>query len=59
MVEAIHFLWVAWRVYRGAKAGSGSYYGAYTRNGVPTITVFVGLGREAWRISVRAGEEFR
>lgn len=50
------FLWIALRAYRVAKI-NGSHYVALTAHGVPQVAVFVGVGREAWRISQRAVEE--
>lgn len=59
MIEALQFMFLAWRTYRSAKVRNRPQYGALTSHGVPEICIFVGLGREAWRISVRACEEFK
>lgn len=59
MIDGLRFLYIAWRAYRGALNGCGSHYCAMTNRGVPEIAVFVGVGREAWRVSVRAVEEFK
>lgn len=56
MTELCRFLWLALVAYRAAKP-SGTHYAAMTRHGVPQICIFVGVGREAWRISQRAVEE--
>lgn len=56
--DFVCFLAIALRAYRGARSGNGSHYAAQTRGGVPRIAVFVGVGREAWRISQRVAEEF-
>jgi hypothetical protein len=52
----LKFLFSAMRAYRLAKR-SGTAYVGVTRNGVPHICIFVGVGREAWRITQRAIEE--
>lgn len=57
MIEAIQFMWTAWKSYRGALR-AGSYYAAVTNAGVPTVCVFCAVGRDAWRVSQRAFEEF-
>ena len=57
MIELLRFLRVALAAYWACKAGGGTYYGAVVRHGVPEVAIFVGVGREAWRISQRAIEE--
>ena len=57
MRETLKFLWLAYRGYKTAKK-HGSSYSAIANHGVPHICIFVGIGREAWRISQRALEEF-
>lgn len=52
------FFFLAWKAYRNA-GDCGSYYAAATREGVPQLAVFVATGREAWRVSIRAVEEFK
>jgi hypothetical protein len=60
MIPLWKFLWLCVRAYRLAESrGTGVAYVAQTHAGVPECTVFVGFGREAWRLSVRAVEEFR
>lgn len=50
-------LWAAHKAYLMAqKTGTG--YVAITQRGVPYIACFLGIGREAWRVSQRAIEEF-
>lgn len=58
MTNMIRFIWLAWQAYKGARRCKNLYYVSLIRNGVPTMSIFVGLGREAWRISKRAIEEF-
>ena len=56
-MTVLRFLQLAYRAYLGAQK-HGTYYCALTtRHGVPKICVFVGVGREAWRVSQRAIEE--
>jgi hypothetical protein len=43
--------------YRMAK-NHGSAYLGITRYGIPQMCIFVGRGREAWRISRKAVEEY-
>ena len=52
---------LAIRAYRMAarNPGGGTAYVGEARHGVHQLSVFVGTGREAWRISQRAIEEFR
>ena len=60
MISRWKFLFLCFRAYRLAESrGTGLAYVAQTRQGVPECTVFVGFGRESWRVSVRAVEEFR
>lgn len=54
----LFFMWAAIRAYRLAKRG-GSSYVAVTNCGVPQIAVFCAIGRDAWRVSQRAIEEFK
>jgi hypothetical protein len=62
MIETLHFLWLSFRAFQGARGGpggSGCYYmGRFGPGGVCNLAIFVGTGREAWRISQRAVEEF-
>lgn len=58
MINLLLFLRTAIRAYRGALKGTGSHYAAITHAGVPQVAVFVGIGREAWRVSQRAIVEF-
>lgn len=53
----LRFLSVAIRAYRRAQR-CDTAYAAYTVAGVPQIAVYVGLGREAWRVSHIAIESF-
>jgi|HubBroStandDraft_6_1064221.scaffolds.fasta_scaffold520579_1 hypothetical protein len=58
MIETLHFLWLAFSTYRAAKKGGGLCYRAWANShGVPVVAVFIGVGREAWRVSQRAIED--
>lgn len=57
MINIIRFIWLAWQAYQGARRCKGLYYASLAKDGVPDIAIFVGLDREAWRISKRAIEE--
>jgi hypothetical protein len=57
-VGVFGFLSVALKAYWNARR-NGSSYSAITHHGVPQCAVFVALGREAWRVSLRAAEEFQ
>lgn len=59
MIATLRFLWVALRAFRMARKTGAPGYSALTLHGVPVMAVFVGLDREAWRISQRAFEEFQ
>ena len=48
--------YLAFIAYQAAKA-TGSHYAALTLHGVPHVAIFVGLGRETWRILQEAVEE--
>lgn len=62
--EAIDFVlfvrvvWRAWRKVQNNPKAQCSYV-CVTRHGVPCLAVFVGVGREAWRVAQRAVEEFQ
>jgi len=58
MAETIKFLWLAYRAYTIAKK-TGTAYSGIVVHGVPRLACFVGVGRESWRISQRAIEEFQ
>lgn len=57
MIDLIIFFYTAYRAYRLARH-SGHAYAASTSHGVPQIACFVATGRDAWRVSQRAVEEF-
>ena len=59
MIEFLRVFLCTWRAYKLAKASTGSAYSAITSHGVPQVACFVSVGREAWRVSVRAVEEFK
>jgi hypothetical protein len=50
IMEFIRFLIVATHAYRIAKK-EGAHYAAFESNGVPVVACYVGIGRDAWRIS--------
>ena len=50
-------LWAAYRAYSIA-AKQGSSYVALCSHGVPQIAVFIGLDRDAWKVSQRAIQEY-
>jgi hypothetical protein len=58
VTEALRFVFLAWRAYWRAKETGRVTYSAITRRGVPYCCIFIGVGREAWRVSQRAIEEF-
>lgn len=55
----IEFLVLAWRTYRKAEKTGRPQYAAVTNHGVPQIVVFVGVGREAWRVTHLAIEGWK
>ena len=59
MIESLWFVWKSWTAYRKAKQSSRPQYFALTIHGVPQVCVMVATGREAWRITQRAIEEFK
>ncbi len=58
MIELVSAMWAAYRAYRIAQK-SGSSYVAITSHGVPQIACFMAIGRDAWRVSQRAVEEYQ
>lgn len=50
MIGFVRFFWLAYKVYAKAKV-TGTNYAALTHRGVPQIACFVGVGREAWRVT--------
>jgi len=61
LTELYLFLFVALRAFHRARrpGGSGVAYCGLLSHGVPRLAVFVGVGREAWRVSQRAVEQFK
>lgn len=57
MTDIISFFYMAWKAYRLANSNGTSYVGRMHPSGACNLAIFVGTGREAWRISVRAIEE--
>jgi hypothetical protein len=55
----LRFFWLCRSAWVLARRRGGVAYVAQTRHGVPECAIFVGVGRDAWRVSVRAVEEFR
>lgn len=59
IVFMIRFVRLAWQTYKSAEAQEhGTHYAALTYRCVPQVAMFIGVGRNAWRISQRAAEEF-
>lgn len=58
MIKLLVFIRLALRARKIAKSGHPAYVGV-TRNGITEMAIFVAFGREAWRISQRAVEEFK
>lgn len=58
MIESLRFMFIAWRAYRRAKDTDRVAYSAITWRGVPNCCIFVGVGRNAWKVSQRAIAEF-
>jgi hypothetical protein len=56
MIDFVKFIRMCCRAYRLATE-NGAWYVARLRHGVPNCAVFVGRGREAWRISHKAIED--
>lgn len=57
-MELIQFVWLCCRTYRAAKK-HGIAYAALMYQGVPVVCCFVGIGRDAWRVSQTAIIEFK
>lgn len=58
-MDTLLFLWLAWKTYKKARQGTNLAYIAATSHGVPRIAIFVGLDREAWRVTVHAIEDLK
>lgn len=56
MIEFLVFLQMAWRAYKLARENGTAYVGVEDK-GVVQLAIFIGVGREAWRISERALQE--
>lgn len=58
-LRLLYVLYAAYRAYRALDRQdySGTSYVGITLRGVPHTAVFLGVGREAWRISLKAMEE--
>lgn len=55
VIDALQFVRLALRAYRAAGA-NGLRYAAIECRGVPRLTLFIGTGRQAWKISNFATE---
>jgi hypothetical protein len=53
------FLWKAKQAYNRAQLTGKPQYFGITLHGIPQACIFLAVGREAWRISQRAIEEFK
>lgn len=51
--ELMNFLWCCYRIYRATETAGYSSVESY---GIPSVTVFVAKGREAWRVSQFASD---
>jgi hypothetical protein len=58
MKRTWQFLCLAYQTYCTARA-KGVGYGALLRHGVPQVCIYVGYGREAWRVSQIAVSEYK
>lgn len=54
--ELFWLLRTVWRMWRSCDR-NGTAYAARLYCGVPRVTIFIGFGREAWRVSIKAGRE--
>jgi hypothetical protein len=57
-MDAVKFVFLAWRAYWRARETGRVTYSAVTWRGVPKCCIFVAVGRDAWRVSQRAIKEF-
>ena len=59
MVTFFQWLWCSWLAYRLAVRGQkhqGIGYVCLSHHGIPNVAIFIGVGREAWRVSQIAVE---
>lgn len=58
MIEYIRFMIAANTAYKNAKKSTNKchYVGVTSEYGVPFIAIFIGLGRDAWRVTHQALE---
>ena len=59
MIDHIRFVVLAWRGYRNAIKTGRPFYGAIVSHGVPQTCFYVATGREAWRVSQTAIEQWK
>jgi hypothetical protein len=50
-IEFVQVLWLARRAYRNYRQTGKPAYSGLSVEGVPSVVVFIGVGREAWRVS--------
>jgi hypothetical protein len=59
VIDAIKFLWMAYGAYKLANRNGGkTAYASVCYRGIPKVCCYVATGREAWRVSRIAIEEF-
>lgn len=58
-MRLLQFMFLAFTAFRRAEKVHKPQYFAIERHGVPDLCFFIATGREAWRISQRAIEEFQ
>lgn len=59
MIAFFQYVYCCAVAYRNARRSGRCEYVGLTFRGVPNVCVFVGVGREAWRISQDAANSFR
>lgn len=57
--QKLWFMRMIWKAIKQAELDGKTHYVGMSRRNVVGICGFVGVGREAWRISQRAIEEFQ
>lgn len=58
MIKAMRFMSLAWKAYWQAQKTGRTTYSALTWHGVPQACLIVGVGREAWKVTMRAINDF-
>ena len=55
----LRFVAVCWKAWKKINKGHQTIYVAVVKRGVPNVALFVGVGREAWRVTQFAIEAKR